>query len=209
MCSRGRSLSTDLAAAAVLAVLLLITPSLAAADTNTPVRRDYSSFQTISERNIFNSRRSGRSTRPARETSRPRVVDSFQLVGTLCHDRGEVAFFDGTSSDYRKAYSPGGTIAGHQISSITPTNVHLAAGTNTITLRVGDRMRRDEDDKEWRLASSEESFTTAPDRRTFSSDSRPQTTDRSQAAASTASGAAGDESEILKKLMEKRERELQ
>lgn len=198
-----------LAAIATMTVVLGQPARTPAPDTNAPVRRDFPSFQVVAERNIFNSRRSGRSTRPTREASRPRAIESFQLVGTLCHERGEFAFFEGTSSEYRKAFSSGGVIAGHQISSITPTNVQLVAGTNTITLRVGERMRRDDEDNQWRLATSEESFTPAPDRRTFSSDRRPQPSDQSQPAASASTGAAGDESEILKKLMEKRERELQ
>src|SRR5271167_1737375 len=71
-----------------------------AQQTNRASEADFSSFQVISERNIFNPNRTARH----RGGNRPQpVADAFALVGTMSYAKGAFAFFDGTSSDYRKA----------------------------------------------------------------------------------------------------------
>lgn len=168
--------------------------SAAAQGTNAPPRLDYSSFRIITERNIFNANRSARSPGRSRDSRRPPRVEAFTLVGTLSYEKGLYAFFDGSSSDFKKALQPGGAIAGHKIRDINGHGVALEAGTNRIDLRVGMQMRR-EDEGEWRIgAASGPSSISA-------------STTSSQSAASGASGAIGELSDVLKRLMEQRERE--
>jgi hypothetical protein len=168
-------------------------PSPAAQETNAPARLDYSSFKIVTERNIFNANRSSRSSRN-RDSRRAAKVEAFTLVGTLSYDsyeKGPFAFFDGTSSDFKKALKPEGTIAGYKIKDINGQGVALEAGTNRIELRVGMQMRR-EDEGEWQARAHSEPSATAG------------STTSSQTGASGASGASSD---VLKRLMQQRERE--
>jgi hypothetical protein len=177
-------------------VLLLASvsgPSPAAQETNAPARLDYSSFKIVTERNIFDANRSSRSSRN-RDSRRPAKVEAFTLVGTLSYEKGPFAFFDGTSSDFKKALKPEGTIAGYKIKDINGRGVALEAGTNRIELRVGMQMRR-EDEGEWQARAHSEPSATAG------------STTSSQTGASGASGANGASSNVLKRLMQQRERE--
>ena len=180
--------------------------SLAAAQpTNAPVQRDFPSFRIIAERNIFNTTRSGRSTAAAapRETRRAARTDSFTLVGTMDYAKGSVAFFDGSDADYRKALKSEASIAGYQLVKILPDAVELARGSNTVHLRIGAQMRR-EDGGEWRAA----------DPMTLADSARPNspagdTTEGDSASEPSGGGGVGDgESEVLKRLMQQREKEL-
>jgi len=181
----------------LLAVLLLAAvggPSAAAQETNAPAnasaRLDYSSFRIITDRNIFNANRSGRSSR-SRDSRRPARVEAFALVGTLSYEKGRFAFFDGTSSEFKKALQLEGAIAGYKVKDINNHGVALAAGTNRIELRVGMQMRR-EDEGEWQPGAPSEIPASAG------------STTSSQTAAS---GPSGEVSDIVKRLMQQRERE--
>src|SRR5262245_20185027 len=85
------------------------------------------SFHIIHDRNIFNPNRSGRSPEreyTRREERRPRA-ESFALVGTLSYEKGFFAFFDGSSSDYRRVLKASDTIAGFTVAEVTPQQVTL------------------------------------------------------------------------------------
>ena len=146
-------------------VFVAVSPLVAATpETSGQSRSDFPSFKTIADRNIFNANRSrGRSGNDAK----PRVVESFSLLGTLSYEKGRLAFFDGTSSDYRKTLKPDGTIAGYKIADIALNGVKLEADGKQIDLPVGSQMRR-EDEGEWQMAAGTENSSgsgrgTAPD----------------------------------------------
>jgi len=136
--------------------------SCSAQQTNTPDRLDYSSFKIITDRNIFNSHRSARYTPPTETRPRARV-DSFGLAGTMSYEKGSFAFFDGSSSDYRKALQINGVVAGFKVADIESAYVKLASPTNEIELRVGMQLRR-EDNGEWHLSERLESPSASPER---------------------------------------------
>lgn len=167
-------------------------------------RPDYTSFRLITERNIFDASRSGRRPDPPRETRRPTRVDTFALVGTLSYDRGTFAFFDGSSAEYRKALEVGGALGDFQLLEILPSAVRILGGTNATEpteLALGMQMRREEAG-EWQLTERSESFTSAgPGPRSSGSGA----SSRSSPTPAAASSAADEE--VLKRLMEKRERE--
>lgn len=165
-------------------------------------RPGYETFALINERNIFNASRSGRRSDPPRETRRPTRVDAFGLVGTMSYAQGTFAFFDGSGSDYRKAVPTGGKVADFEVIEILPNAVKLQGGTNALELRMGMQMRREEAG-DWQLSEPGESFTgfaAAP-----RAASGPPSTSRNGESPATASNADADE--VLKRLMEKRERE--
>jgi hypothetical protein len=164
-----------------------------AQQTNRASQADFSSFQIISERNIFNPNRTARH----RRGNRPQLVaDAFALVGTMSYTKGTFAFFDGTSSDYRKVVQNAGTIAGYKVTDITPSAVKLANGDKQLVMKVGTQMRREEKGS-WQLAATSELPV--------------ETVENADAAAaeSAASDSSNEGNDVLKRLMKQREQELQ
>jgi hypothetical protein len=156
---------------------------------------DYSSFQVISERNIFNPNRYGSTYHPHYESHE---VPTFSLAGTMSYRKGMFAFFSGTSESYRKALEKGGTIAGYTVAKIDFDGVQLQSSGKTIDMKVGAAMQREGD--AWELtAPGAWGETAAAD-----SASGSQSTDQT----STNLPAGGGGNDVLKRLMEKREQEL-
>jgi len=133
------------------AALLLHVFSAAAQSTN---GTDFASFQVIGQRNIFDPNRV-----PHRPFTRSvtKVVDSFSFVGTMSYAKGNFAFFDGTSADFRKVLELDGEIAGFKVTAITPKSVKLLSGTNETVLDLGTQMRRD-DDGHWVVSTETASY---------------------------------------------------
>jgi len=146
---------------------------------------DYSAFQLIAERNIFDPNRAPRSIR---NTTQPKTTDSFTLVGTMSYEKGIFAFFDGNSSDYKKVLKPDESIAGYKVAAISPESVKLMLSTNALELKVGTQMRR-RDDGSWEVNTSAGSYAATP------------------ASSQTEAAPTGAESDVLKKLMQRREKE--
>lgn len=203
---------------------LLLSPHATAEDTNAPAADDFDAFRVIAERNIFNPGRTARRSNPRSEG--PSVkVDSFALVGTMSYEKGCFAFFDGNSADFRKVLQTGGVIAGYSVKEITPTGVILAEGDKTIELKVNSQLRR-EDDGEWQVSAHVGSYKSSDSsgsssRRTEGSsrgrsgsrgESRSADRDATNPSPSpsepAASSSPDDANEVLKRLMEQREKEL-
>ena len=169
----------------------------AAAPTNTAAGSSFESFKIISERNIFNQNRSSRTARRDDARSKPApVVHALSLVGTMSFDKGTFAFFDGSRPEYKKPLKAGEKIAGYEIKEIKPNGVKIANETNQFELKVGQQLRR-EDDAEWQIASARDAVVTN------AANSGSETENPS-----SPSGASGSEDEALKRLMEKRAKEL-
>ena len=132
-----------------------------AGDNGGPARLDYSAFKVIVDRNIFDPNRYPRRAGEPRVRPTPRTVDSLTLVGTMSYEKGSFAFFDGTSSEYKKALKLTDVIAGYKVTNIAPNSVKLAAGTNELELRVGMQLRREEDGP-WLLAGQSGSYAATP-----------------------------------------------
>ena len=128
--------------------------------SNAPSRFDYLAFRIISERNIFNPRRSARYVPSERTNRRPSSrTESFALVGTMNYDaKGPLAFFDGSSADYRKVLKPKDTIAGFTVASIESSHVKLSSATNQVELRVGMQLSHDENNG-WHISERAENLT--------------------------------------------------
>jgi hypothetical protein len=178
----------------ILTLLLLLAAMPVFADeTNSPNTLDYGSFNIISTRNIFNPNR--RNYR-APSTERRTQVDSFTLVGTMTYEKGPVAFFDGTSSEFRKPLKPADTIAGYRIADIGQNTITLlAGGDKTIKLTIGMQMKRT-DGGPWTLLSHNEPVTsTKPDEPAGFSEK--------------AANLNGAQSDVLKRMMMRRLKEQQ
>ena len=162
-------------------------PSESGAPTNSG--RDSTPFKLITDRNIFNSARSARGSRPAPDTRRRPSPETLTLVGTMSYDKGAYAFFDGSRPDYRKVLEIGTSIADHTLLAVSTDAVTLQATTNTFELRIGGQLRRGED--RWEIVPG-----SAPAREAGSANP------------SSALAAPGDEDEVVRRLMQQREQEL-
>ena len=174
--------------------IFLVTCGLAgrAQSTNASGSLDFQAFKILTERNIFDPNRSSDSGGRS-EPRKAARVESFALLGTLSYEKGNFAFFDGTDSAYRKALKIGDTIAGYRIGEITADHVRLEADGKQVELSVGLQMKKP-DEGEWQLAGRAESFS--------ASSEADATTEKTESASS------GEENDVLKKLMQKREQEL-
>jgi hypothetical protein len=157
----------------------------------------FSSFRIIPERNIFNANRSAARTEqaPVRETPRAPRIDSITLLGTLSYENGQFAYFDGSDPAYRTALEADESIAGARLRRIEPDRVVLEIDGQVLELKVGMGLRR-EDDGAWTV--SKERPSASP------SGSRPAGDSSRQG-----SGSASDPDDVLKRLMQQREQELE
>ncbi|HEX3625476.1 MAG TPA: hypothetical protein VH280_08625 [Verrucomicrobiae bacterium] len=186
-----------------LITAVLVAPAQSTNDSDTTTT-DFSSFQVISERNIFNPDRYGRTTTRHYES---RSVPTFSLAGTMSYRKGMFAFFDGTREEYRKALQQGGIIAGYTIGKINFDGVELRASGITNYMRVGAAMRREGD--AWEMSAPGEWGDMASANGTGSgsgSDTNNGTSTNSNS--NTALPSGGEQNDVLKRLMEKREQEL-
>jgi len=184
---------------AALGALLANGRPAAAQTTNAPATTNYSSFQIITERNIFDPNRYAH-TPSSRHRPISKSAPYFALVGTLSSRNGMLAFFDGNDSDYRKVLSPDGVIAGYKVVEITLRGAKLeAAGKPVEKMKVGAQMRQEGKD-EWKLVGSDELPAATAGTEAPATDETP--------AASPASGSASEPNDVLKKLMQQRELEL-
>ena len=223
----------------VVAWLLLgLAATMSAAETTNVVvvsRGDFVAFKVVAERNIFNphrSKRSGDRPPPRTEPEKRVKMDRFALLGTMSYEKGRYAFFDGSSSDFRKVARPEDSIAGFKITEVAPTCVKLMLTNGTlIELCVGMQMKRSED-ADWQLAgradgsngSSSSGSSSSSGTSTKESDDvlKRLLQRREQDGASTAVApieaakpeepkavaAPGEADDVLKKLLQKREQEL-
>jgi hypothetical protein len=161
-----------------------------ASGTNSgPAALDYSAFRIVADRNIFDPNRFPRSN-PDRVQRK--AVDSFGLVGTMSYEKGDFAFFDGSSSDYKKVLKVSDTIAGYKVLAVLPDSVKLARSTNELVLAVGSQLRR-QDDGTWVQAASPAAYDPGP--ASSNSSAQPET------------ASSGGESDIIKRMMQRREKE--
>ena len=168
-----------------------------AQETNQVHQTGYAAFRIISDRNIFDQYRVAR----RHETGRPSGStgewkgDAFSLVGTMSYAKGEFAFFTGTNSEYRRVVRPDGAIAGYTVTEIRPQSVKLENDGQTVEMKVGTELRRN-DDGGWQLVAASELPAASG----------------GQAAASPAeqapSSSGGQANDVLEKLMQQREQEL-
>lgn len=204
-----------------LGVLLASTAlSVRAQQTAPPDATDFPAFtRFISDRNIFDPSRRPRAVRteappPPAPKPRPAVTPSFSLVGTMDYGKGVFAFFDGTSTGYRKSVQSDGEIAGYKVAEILPTGVTLVAPDNQrVAMKVGMQMRQETDDK-WELSTAIVPVVVDAAAQSYagstSSGRSSSSTTRSSATGSPerAGGSPAEVNDVLKRLMELREKEM-
>jgi len=194
---------------------------------------DEPAFRIVTERNIFNANRSGGQVRLA--SQRPARIEFFTLVGTMAYDKGVFAFFEGSNSELTKAMKASGIIAGHKLVDIYANSVKIEADGKELELLVGSQMRR-EDEGLWHVAQTSGSGGSSGLASSLNGDSssrasrsgrngdsssrsrreddnsrglRGNPSDSATPLPAKAAPSAADQAEVLKRLMERREKESQ
>jgi len=189
----------------VLAGILLGCSLPADAQTGAP-NEGYNAFRLVRTRNVFDPDRRAMSRPdsgpPRQQTPRSNFI---ALTGTLVTPEKALAFFTGSRPEYSKVARAGDMIADFKISAITQANVELALADKRVTVIVGRQVP---------LEGSSAADTTA------ATDSQAPAEAGAPAAASTAApdapitttpgtgaGPAPDKNEVLRRMMERRQKE--
>lgn len=187
-----------------LAFVLAANGAVLAQTNRVPGAEDYSNFSRfVTDRNIFDASRQPHYTSTPRRTTRPRTSRStgaptFTLVGTISYSKGMFAFFNGTTSDLKQALPVAESIAGYKVLEIAQGRVQLETPEKKkLELKVGDSMRQE--NGKWILAGTENSAAS-------STADAPAATENSDTPA-PASNPALESNDVLKRLMEKRQKE--
>jgi len=171
----------------------LLVPAVAKAGSSSP---EFSSFKILLQRNVFDPNRT-----PFRENSdqsrkpRPNPIDRFTLLGVLINSGDSLAFFEGSQTEFRREFKPGETIAGFRIAGISTEKVLLEKQGRKIPIPVGQGMSST-DGKDWEVSSG-----TGPVVKDDSAKNVPPDNPAKD------KGQDTDTSDLLKKMMERREKE--
>lgn len=191
-----------------LALLLGGSQAFAQTNKNIPGPTDYPAFSRfVTERNIFDPNRqphyssNARRSTPRRST-RSNSAPTIALVGTMAYEKGTFAFFSSNEAEQKKILPVSEKIAGYTLVEIGPTSVTLeTADKKQMTMRVGDVLRQESGG--WQLAGAGDVPSgTATSSASAESSSGSETTPPAAAAA-----PALEVNDVLKRLMEKREKE--
>lgn len=178
---------------------LLVFAALCAAETSAQAQGTPTPgsdpVRIITERNIFNPSRLPRSSVTQSSPSGPPspVAEVVTLVGVLEDGQRRLALFDGTSATLRQALTVGGNVAGLFLTALDLQQVSVSADGQTLVLRVGTSLAR-EPGGPWRAA---------PDARVS-----PGSSDPAPAAAIAPASPSSDPSDALRRLKERRRKQL-
>jgi hypothetical protein len=151
----------------------------------------FEAFRLITERNSFNANRTSR-TRGAPE-EKPARVDTIALVGTMNYEKGLVAFFESPDASFRKTVRVGDAIAEFKVERIANDGVDLTRDGGPLALKVSQQLRRIEGG-DWALFIPPDAAANQPGLR---SPTAPPPTE-----------VPADASDVLKRLLKKREKQL-
>jgi hypothetical protein len=174
-----------------------------------PGDTDYAKFsQFVTDRNIFDPGRQPHfyspTTRPRTRTrTRSTSAPALTLVGTMSYEKGMFAFFNGNSSDLKKALQAGEKIADYTVVDISPNRVKLetADKKKQFEMKVGDAMRQV--NGRWVFAGADEVSSETSSTETTASPAS------GESAAPATPSSASEPNDVLKRLMQLREKENQ
>lgn len=184
------------------------TPAVAEATAPAPAN-DFSAFEIISDRNIFDPNRRARARQTTRdsEPEKPPRVDVIALAGTMSYGDQELAFFDSNASEFKKTLKPGESVAGYTVRQVAQNHVELERESAKLELKVGQQLRRVEDG-EWQVTSGIEiSTATGRSRDRHSPGVSARGSTEAGTTTTTTTVSPGDASDALKRLLEKRRNE--
>ncbi len=166
------------------------TPGSAPAKSAPTAKGSFEPFRLIGDRNIFDPSRRNRSARSASNEPAPPTGDTIAFVGTMDYDQGVFAFFDSPDPRYRKVLPEGGALAEFVVKHVADRSVDLTRDGQVTTLEITQQLHRP-DGGDWTVtgASPAPAVSAVPD-------------------AAAAPAIPADASDILKRLMEQRQKQL-
>jgi hypothetical protein len=195
---------------AVLAALACAATPVHAADS----KSGFDAFRFAKGRNVFDpDRRAMRTEAPPprapRRTSRPNFIN---LTGTIVSDGKALAFFSGSRSEYSKVVAVGQSIADFQVKTVTNKEVELERAGKQIVVSVGSAVPL-----EGSIAATSVSEETeaGPEEPAPSDGGRPpenrppgSSPTPPPPSSTTSAPTSGGESDILRRMRERREKEM-
>jgi len=175
-----------------------------------PGPQDYERFSHfITDRNIFDPSRQpheySQNRKFVRRTIRPRATPGIQFVGTMSYGKGRFAFFSGNSEDLSNILRVGDKVQNYTIAGIAAKSVVLeTADKKEQILELGDGLR--EENGKWVLAQAG-ALPSGGGAETASTPGEGSSGSTDAPAAAPAS--AGEPNDVLKRLMQLREKENQ
>lgn len=177
-----------------------------------PPARDvpkFEAFKILLERNIFDPQRrpAERGTPVRQSTVTTSTSERIMLVGVLIDSGQAVAFFDGTTSDGKTAVRVGGEIAGGRLTQVSTDRVRLEKQGRTLELPVAGQLSR-EKKGDWAIAKEIIPLSDGA----FGLGGSPLAADGKTTAGATAGSApspsGNSQDETIRKLMERRRKEM-
>jgi hypothetical protein len=166
----------------------------------------FKAFHYVKVRNIFDPNR-------RRDPAEPGAVDSAELasrasdsrgtpylalVGVLTRPEKQVGFFTGSSGEYQRILGSGQAIGAYKIRNVTMAGVELERDGKAFTLPVGGQIRFDAAGVGTLQATAPEPAPTAPALSATDAAAPPP----------LPPGAPASASDVLKRMMERRQQEL-
>lgn len=199
------NMAKDIAGLLLALLLALASPAAPAQETGPA----FEEFELVLTRNIFNpNRQPAQVEAPDRRDEKPYepppATDYITLLGVFIDMDEAVAFFAGSQYEYSRSAQRGETIAGFEIAKIRTDVVSLTGGVEPLELAVGAGLSS-QDGGPWRLVDEPwRPGRGAPDGMGEAVDS-----DLAAKTDGTASEKDVSASDMLKKLMERRKKELE
>jgi hypothetical protein len=198
----------DVSISRLAILLLLASGGFALAQSNSvPGASDYDRFSHfVADRNIFDPNRVPHSYSPTRRftrtTRRSTGTPGIMLVGTMSYEKGMFAFFNGNNADLKKALQVGEKVADYTVTTIEPSMVKLECSDRkeSFELKIGESLRQE--NGKWVFSGGSD----LPAAGTSSSSASSPSEDSSKSAAAP---SAGEPNDVLKRLMQLREKENQ
>ena len=128
------------------------------------------------------------------------------LVGTMSYEKGMFAFFNGNNADLKKAMQAGEKIADYTVTDISAGRVKLESADKKqqLDLKVGDGLRQE--NGKWVFSGASELPAGTNSAEPTGSSSGESS---SEASAPAAPSSTGEPNDVLKRLMQLREKENQ
>jgi hypothetical protein len=186
--------------------IILVAPPAAAQEN----AKGYNAFRTVRSRNIFDPQRRAMRTESTTTTvvTTARRPSFIALTGAMVTDDRALAFFSGSPSDYNKVLRAGESIADFKVATVNPKGVELARDGKTIALNVGQQIPLEGANAGVPTAMSFESNAAPPSgSNAFSSSSAGSGSSSSSSPGAPSNSVGGDKNEILRRMMERREKE--
>ena len=100
--------------------------------------KGYDAYKLVRTRNIFDPNRKAVREAPPQNAPAPRSrASTFTLTGTMVREGRSLAFFSGSRAEFSKVIPVGDSVAKYKITAIAPAQVELEHDGKKLTLEIG------------------------------------------------------------------------